>query len=63
MGNDRPPKPPKEKQNMLDWLIVGDIYDLKNEAYDPEYLNRLEIGEQHKNNDGTLLKKPIEDSK
>jgi hypothetical protein len=36
---------PEENSNMLDWSIVGDIYDLKNAVYDPEYLKRLGIGE------------------
>ncbi len=54
---------PEENPNILDWSIVGEIYNMKNEVYDPEYLNRLQIGEQHKNNDGTLLSKPIEDLK
>jgi hypothetical protein len=40
MGLDRRYLKWEEDPNTLDWSIVGDIYDLKNEVYDPEYLKR-----------------------
>ena len=36
---------PEENPNTLDWTIVGGMYDMKNEVYDPEYLKSLGIGE------------------